>query len=279
MDSIKLPYEIILYILQFLKPINIRKKYNFQLITGAYINVPYLISLYNNSLVDFPHFYIKTNWMIIQKLVPEFENDYYHSSSYSDYIIHTKPFNGDLKKINVKYDDYSSQLNRYYNEEYIVYFNTIIDKIVNLAHDNSELFFGEKISHDIIREKHIKNKSFNHDHDFFFRFREYHNFIQKESIKNIKNEYINIGNWYNISNHLNKNIPIRLIFKIMITFKNDKFIINNNTHEIQISKRIVDSITKDNKLEIESKNNLNELIKLSHMVKNKLKIKDKIYYI
>lgn len=271
MKSIKLPYEVILYILRFLKPINITKKYDFQLITGHYINVPYLISLYHHSRADLPHFYIKTNWMIVQNLMPEFDNDHYFGSNHSDYIIHTKLFNGDLKKINAKYDDYSSQLNRYYNKEFIIYFNIIIDKIVNFAYDNSELFFGEKISRDIIREKHIKNKSFNND-DFFFRFREYHNFIQNKSIKDINNEYINIGNWYNISNYLYKNITARLIFRIMITFKNNKFIISNNVHEIQISKRIIDTTTKDNNLELESKDTFNELIKLSHMVKNKLKI-------
>ena len=268
MSSIKIPYEIILYILRFLKPINTTKKYDFHLITGAYITVPYIISLYHSSFVNIPHFYIKTNWMIIEKLIPEFENDYYIGSNHSDYIIHTKPFNGDLKKINVKYDDYSSQVNRYYNKEFIAYFNIIIDKIVNFAYDYSELFFGEQISRDIIRENHIKNKSFKDD-GFLFRFREYHNFIQNKSIKDINNEYIDIGNWYNISNYLYKNIPARLIFKIMITFKDNKFIINNNVHEIQISKKRVDSITKDN-IELESKDTFNELIKLSHMIKNKL---------
>lgn len=227
MRSIDLPYEIILYIISFLKPRNIFKKYNYYI---SYKN-DRIINLFNS---DNKAFLIKSNWMFIEKI----------SNYQDDYIIYAKQSHKNLSNIYKKYNHYMIELNNYYNKEFIIYFDNLIEKVSDFASKNSESIFGYKIDSDIIKLNHIENISFFRNL-FFFRYRKYENI--------------------NLEKDLYKNIPIVFTFNINIIFVGNKFIINNYVKNMEFIK--INDITSNIN---NYKNSFNELMKLSHLLSMRL---------
>ena len=242
MRSIHLPYEIILYIISFLKPINIFKKYNYYL---SYKN-DRIINLFNSNN---KFFLIKSNWMFIEKI----------SNYQDDYIIYAKQSHKNLSNIYKKYDHYMIELNNYYNKEFILYCNNLIEKVSDFAYKNSESIFGRKIESDIIKLNHIENISFFRNL-FFFRYRKCEN--------NMLIKYVNGGN-IDLEKDLYKNIPVIFTFNINIIFVENKFIINNYVRDIEFIK--MNDVTPNINININNcKNSFKELLKLSHLLSMKI---------
>ena len=231
MKIIHLPYEIILYIISFMKPINIFKKYNYYL---SYKN-DRIINLFN---LNNQSFLIKSNWMFIEKI----------SNYQDDYIIYAKQSHKNLNNIYKRYDHYMIELNNYYNREFIIYFNNLIEKISDFAYKNSESIFGHKIESDIIKLNHIENISFFRNL-FFFRYRKCENNILERDIY--------------------KSIPVVFTFNINIIFVGNKFIINNYVRDIEFIK--MNDITPNINININNcKDSFKELLKLSHLLSMKI---------
>ena len=296
-----LPVEILLKIISYLKPsIDIFKYYssnymrlNKYLDNNTNFNV---FNLYKNNQVYYANsnweditninsiLHYDSCWMIVDDLIPIKYIDQ-EGNENTNYIIKSKPFNYHLKNINSKYDDSDDHLDKFYNKQLFNYLEHFFEKIVDFAHKNSKVFFNKDIERDIIKSDYIENRCFTKD-TLLLEFETCDFLLDYSLIKNIDQHIININNDNDITNYLFTGIPIRFLFSINITVKEDGMDINQNEEIIwrteQTNKLVIDSTVSqiqfcnkefniiDNNNIVNSENSYDELLKLSHLFKKRI---------
>lgn len=299
-----LPVEILLKIIGYLKPsIDIFKYYsNTYMGLNRYLDNNINFNVFNlckNNQVYYPNsnwedidninninsiLHYDSCWMIIDDLIPINYIDQ-EGNENKNYIIKSKSLNYHLKNIDSKYDDSDDHLDKFYNKQLFSYLEHFFERIVNFAHKNSMVFFNKDIERDIIKSDYIENRCFTKD-TLLLEF-ETCDFLHDYSlIKNTNQDIININNDNDIINYLYKGIPIRFLFSINLTVKEDGMDINQNEEIIwktdQTNKLVIDSkifqiqfcnkelnIIDNNNI-VNYENSYEELLRLSHLLIKKI---------